>query len=193
MLLLVCWQQLLNNSDTQSLLTILFKVTLVLFFVVLFTRALRSGKHVWPECTYRNYRAPGPGNYRVSPLCRRISIIFSYFLLYPGIFFFFPFPRLCSSHRLLFQKVVRVLSYCAICVWPHLGVTSFFLFWISLFLFLGWRSRCAIVPRTFAFYWSALIPSRLWLISLSRSLTAESVSLWWRIRTDSGGAADFVG
>ena len=137
MLLLVCWQQLLNNSDTQSLLTILFKVTLVLFFVVLFTRALRSGKHVWPECTYRIYRAPGPGNYRVSPLCRRISIIFSYFLLYPGIFFFFPFPRLCSSHRLLFQKVVRVLSYCAICVWPHLGVTSFFLFCFFIVL-ISW-------------------------------------------------------
>ena len=57
-----------------------------------------------------------------------LASYFSYFLLpYPGMFIFFVFLRLCSSHLLLsastyFRVRVRVLSSCVICFLPHLGI-----------------------------------------------------------------------
>ena len=75
---------------------------------------------------------------------------FSYFLLpHPGMFIFFVFLSLCSSHLLLSASAyftVRVLPSCVICILPHLEIILFLLvLCFFVVLYLGWsvllRSR----------------------------------------------------
>ena len=63
---------------------------------------------------------------------------FSCFFLHPGMFIFFVFLSLCSSHLLLSATtrfIVRVLSACVICTLPHLGILLFFFIRLVFFFF----------------------------------------------------------
>ena len=66
----------------------------------------------------------------------RFSFLSYFFPLHPGMFIFFVSLRLCSSHLLL----VRVLSACAICTLPHLGILLFFHSSSFLFVYYIFRS-----------------------------------------------------
>ena len=82
---------------------------------------------------------------------------FSYSFLHPGMFIFFVFLRLRSSHLILSvstSSIVRVLSACVICTLPHPGILLFFIrsffFFRSSYCSGGVFSCCALVPGTLA-------------------------------------------
>ena len=86
---------------------------------------------------------------------------------------FFVSLRLCSSHLLLSAStyfIVRVLSACAICILPHLGILLFFIR-LVFFFFVALISRVAfflLCSRTrYASTWFAYLDSSAFVFSLS--------------------------
>ena len=117
--------------------------------------------------------------------------------LHPGTFIFVSL-RQCSSHLLLSASthfIVRVLSACVI-LYPAPSRNSLVFIRLVCFFrssYFGWRFLLCSRTR-YASTWFAYLDSLARFgFSLSHCLvTAEFVSLRWRIRKDSGGTADVV-
>ena len=117
------------------------------------------------------------------PTFRFSFLSFLFFSLYPGMFIFFVFLHLCSSHLLLSGStyfIVRVLSGCILCTLPHLRILLFFIrvvFFSQLLFFSGdvflFCSRTRYASTSFVY----LNSLATFGFSLSHCLTTEFVSL----------------
>ena len=146
---------------------------------------------------------------RFSCLLLCLASYFSFFAFLFFLFLFFPASRyvyllrVSSSVQPQFATVSKYLFYstcsfcCVICTLPHLGILLFFI--RSIFFFVALISRvsffsccCALVPGTPALDLLTLNLQRLVFLCPTICDHRIFISLWWRIRKDTGGTADVV-